>query len=561
MLKYKVTKELPQFNTTSPVFFDIETEKLYLGTRLVQVYQPDTSNIVYILDTDLISLDTIKEWLKDKWLIGHGLTYDFGTLNMTSAKFDDTLYLSRIAYPEWREYGLDKIIDRIVPEDLYEGLDKKKLQKAGFIKGAYLSQAQLRYSATDVYALQYIWELKKIQIARDNMAYKVDILNMKYAVEYQQNGLIPNREDVRKELDKLEDKIEENYQILNGVNCNSYKQVREALNSNESSKEYLIKVISQQGPKATLAKAVYDQRRLLKRRTMLESYNKPIVYTKFNVAGAITGRFTSTGGDLDNGINAQQIPRDLQYIFNQNTEDTVVVHADYSTAELRAGCSIMRDETMYQQLKDGIDLHKVSASLATGKPLEDITKEDRQKGKAVSFGFIFGMSAASFVEYAYVNYGVIFTEEEAKIIKSKYNSMYTGISAYHKLKWNTYKETPAVTPLGHICMSRLGTDAINHATQGGIAETMKLAVHYLCKDYPEATKYIFNIVHDAAYMRVPVGTQKVWADRLVKAMFKGWKEICKVEMLYYKDIPMGVEYEYIDPDGTYVCEEIFDGNS
>jgi len=558
MLNFKVVDALPTLDPAKPTFSDIETEKLYVGTRLVQVYQPSTSDTIYLVDTDIIDLEDIKAWLKPLWTVFHGCSYDFGTLNMTTEKFDDTLYLARLAYPQWKEYALDKVVGFLGHSTLYDGLDKKKLQKAAFIRGAYLSQAQLRYAATDVYALSKIWEDEKIQRVRESMAYKVDILNIKYAVEYQQNGLIPDRAAVREELDKLEDKIEHNSKILNGINCNSYKQVREALNSTESSKEYLIKVISNGGSYSKLAKAIYDQRRLLKRRTMLTSYNKPIVHTRFNVNGAVTGRFTSTGGDLPDGINAQQIPRDLQYIFNKNTEDTVVIHADYSTAELRAGCSIMKDETMYKQLLKGMDLHKVSASLATGKPIEAITKEDRQKGKAVSFGFIFGMSAASFVEYAYVNYGVIFTQEEAKVIKQKYNGMYKGISSYHKLKWNNYKTTPAVTPLGHICMPRLGTDAINHATQGCIAETMKLAVHYLCKEYPDATKYIFNIVHDAAYLRVPIHKEEVWSNRLVRAMLKAWKEMCKTEMLTYKDIPMGVEYEYLSSTGKYVCEEIFE---
>ena len=96
-------------------------------------------------------------------------------------------------------------------------------------------------------------------------------------------------------------------------------------------------------------------------------------------------------------------------------------------------------------------------------------------------------------------------------------------------------------------MARLGTDAINFATQGCIADTTKLSVHYLCREYPEAIKYIFNIVHDAIYLRVPKGDEQLWVDRVVIAMKKGWSEMCKFPMLKYKDIPMPVEYSYIDP--------------
>jgi len=542
-----------------PTFGDIETDGLYINTRLIQLYQPDTNeDIIYIIDTDIIELQEAKEFLKPLWIVWHGGSYDMGTLNMTPARFDDTLYLARTAYPEWQNFKLDNAISQLGWDKLYADFDKKAMQKAGFIKGAYLSQRQLLYSATDVYALAQIWKNARIQATREKLAYKVDILSLKYSIEYQQNRLIVSQQDVRDELDKLVDIIEANDRELGGLKPNSPKQVKEYLGTDSSAKEVLIKIITEQGPKARMAQLVYDQRRLLKRRTFLNSYNYPSVVTRFNPAGAATGRFTSTGKDLPRGINAQQITRDLQYIFTKDTKDTVVVHADYSTAELRAGCSIMKDAQMYKELKDGKDLHKIAATLAIGGSPEDITKAERQKGKAISFGFIFGMSASSFVEYAYVNYGVVFTPEEAKEIKANYKRRYPQIAKYAQARWNDYKTVPVETPLGRRNKARLGTDAINYATQGCIAETTKLAIHYLVKEYPETLKYIYNVVHDAIYLRVPKGTEAKWAKILVDKMKMGWTEMCKRPMLFYKDIPMPVEVEYNDyssGEAKYICIE------
>lgn len=551
MVQFKVIEsleELPEFSPSTETFCDIETQDFYINTRLVQVYQPTTSPIIYLLDTDIIPLDTIKDVLRPLWTIWQGCSYDFGTLNMTTARFDDILYLARIAYPSWQDFTLDNIVSKLGHNHLYDGLDKKKMQKLGFIPGTYLSQAQLRYAATDVYALSLIWQNAQIQKCRDVTAYKLDILSMKYAVQYQQNGLLSHQASVRKELDKIEDEINTNYEALGGLNPNSPKQVCIALNSEASDKPTLIKLI---GDGNTIAELVYKQRRLLKRRTMLHTYNFPKVITRFNVAGAATGRFTSTGGALERSINAQQIPRSLQYIFNQDTEDTVVVHADYSTAELRAACSIMQEPVMYKELKDGKDLHIAAAAMASGKPESSIDKEGRQKGKAVSFGKIFGQSSKSFVEFAYTNYGVKISLDESAIIHTKYTNKYTMINKYHKARWNDYKDVPVSTPLGHRNKARLGTDAINYATQGCIAETTKLAIHYLCTEYPEAINYIFNVVHDAIYLRVPRGTEEVWAELLVTAMKKGWTEMCKSPMLFYKDIPMPVEVEYRDVKKEY----------
>lgn len=561
MIKFKIINDLNEIShlvTDKPMFCDIETAKLYVDCRLIQVYQPEVDDMIYIIDTDIIDLEEVKNWLKTYWTIWQGCAYDFGTLNMTTDKFDDVLLLARNAYPEWREYKLDNIVSRLGYDYLYDGLDKKALQKQGFIKGAYLSQVQLKYSATDVYALSKIWEDFSIQKARDIFSYKVDILSIKHAMAFQQNGLIVHQPSVRKELDLVETKIDSYYTKLGGLNPNSPKQCKEALGTASTDKNTLIKLIANDND---LAEAIYIQRRQLRRRTFLNSYNFPKIYTRFNPSGAVTGRFTSSGGDLDRSINAQQITRDLQYIFHQpaiiDGVQTVVLHADFSTAELRAGCSIMQEPTMYEELKAGHDLHRLAALLAMpDKTLADITKADRQKGKAISFGLIFGMSADSFQEYAYVNYGVKFTAEECKIIKQKYNTKYQNIARYHNTKWQKYKSIPNETPTGRRCMANLGTDAINYATQGCIADTTKLSAHYINKEDSRANNYIFNIVHDAIYMRVPEVDVEYWAEVLVRNMKKGWTEMCKMPMLYYKDIPMPVEYEYILSDGTKICKEV-----
>lgn len=555
-MEFKIIKnleELPKFNKDLPSFMDIETQDFYGYIRLIQIYQPETSPLIYILDLDYLDLDEVKELIKPLWSVFHNASYDFGTLNMTTAKFDDTVYLARSAYPQWnilkcdtgsKPYSLDTVIKRLGLLYLYEGIDKKKMQKAGFLKGAYLSHEQYRYSATDVYALSIIWKDKGIQNTRELLSYKVDILALGYAIKYQQNGLIVDRNSVRKELDAVEIKIKENEILLSGLNPNSPKQCKEALGTASTDKPTLIKLISEGN---TIAKNIYEQRRLIKRRGFLTSYNKPKVYTKFNPAGAVTGRFTSTGGDLEDGINSQQITRNLQYIFNQDTEDTCVVHADYSTAQLRIATSIMKEPVMYQELKSGIDLHIMAASMVTHKPLDQITKEDRQKGKAVNFGLIFGMSASSFQEYAFTNYNVIFTLEECKIITTKYKNKYKNIAQYHNYMWENYKKQNffVSTPLGRRATPNLGTDAINIPTQGGEGDMTKLATHYLCKEDFRATEYIYNVVHDAIYMRVPKVDAEYWANTLVRNMKKGWEELCKCDMMHYKDIPMPVEVEYL----------------
>lgn len=567
-------EELKHFTTDLPTFSDIETDGLYTNTRLIQLYQPidlmeqesnEQVQEVYILDTDIITLNDIKDFIKPLWTVWYNASYDFGTLNMTTDRFDDLFYLTRTAYPEFMEFSLDKTVENIGLGKLYEGLDKKALQKQGFVQGAYLSQAQLRYSAIDVYALSLIWKNQNIQNGRDIIAYKVDILSMKYAIEYQQNGLIVDTiERDKKMIECVATVANLRPEFPDGFNPNSYKQVRAYLGIEKSDYDTLVKYAASENPLAEKAGLLISLKKSLKEISYLNSIQFPVMYTKFNVAGAITGRFTSSGGDLPNGFNAQQIPRAFQPLFKHDTEDTVVVGLDYSTLELRIAAAIYGEVNMYEELMRGEDLHTNMAILSTGKTLHKdgikgsdydtiktgsadhgqwITKTDRTLAKAINFGYVFGMSAATYQNYSYVSYGIKCTLQEAERLRNTYFSKYPSIKKYHQYVWNNYKKPTFTyqTALGRRVKPKLGTDGINGPVQGSGGETTKLAVHYLIKEYPEVIKYIYNVVHDAIYLRVPKADEELWTERLRVSMVKGWVEISKTPLFKYKDIPMPVD--------------------
>ena len=54
-------------------------------------------------------------------------------------------------------------------------------------------------------------------------------------------------------------------------------------------------------------------------------------------------------------------------------------------------------------------------------------------------------------------------------------------------------------------------------------------------------KYIYNVVHDAVYARVPELEHPYYDGLVRKGMLKGWTEISKTSLFKYKDIPMKVE--------------------
>jgi DNA polymerase I-like protein with 3'-5' exonuclease and polymerase domains len=98
------------------------------------------------------------------------------------------------------------------------------------------------------------------------------------------------------------------------------------------------------------------------------------------------------------------------------------------------------DKAMINAIQTGVDLHKLTASKTSHKPMEEVTKEDRQRAKAVNFGLIYGMSAPTLKKYAWFNYGVRMTEQEAQDTRDAFFELYEGIAKWHTTTWNVYKQ-------------------------------------------------------------------------------------------------------------------------
>ena len=105
-------------------------------------------------------------------------------------------------------------------------------------------------------------------------------------------------------------------------------------------------------------------------------------------------------------------------------EGSKLVVADYSQIELRAAAAIAGETKMIEAYQRGEDLHRGTAAAVLGKPLEQVTKEDRQLAKAVNFGLLYGQSAPGLVKYAASSYGVTLTEDDAQEIRAKFFRTY-----------------------------------------------------------------------------------------------------------------------------------------
>lgn len=130
--------------------------------------------------------------------------------------------------------------------------------------------------------------------------------------------------------------------------------------------------------------------------------------------------------------NIQQIPRDSAYrrCFMAPPGRLLVI-ADYSQIELRIAARMSGDARMLEACRAGEDLHRLTASLVSGKPMAQVTPRDRQAAKAVNFGLIYGMGAAGLQQYAQQAYGVDMTLAQATLFRRRFFEAYEGIGRWH----------------------------------------------------------------------------------------------------------------------------------
>lgn len=150
------------------------------------------------------------------------------------------------------------------------------------------------------------------------------------------------------------------------------------------------------------------------------------LHTHFKPYHTVTGRLSSENPNL------QQVPRDtfVRGIFG-GRPGWSIIDADYSQIELRIVAHYTQDKAMLRAYNMGRDLHMETAIAVTGLPEEDIDAETRKKAKAVNFGFVYGMGAPKFQEYARDNYGVNVSLVEAKKARDDYFDLFRSLRKWH----------------------------------------------------------------------------------------------------------------------------------
>lgn len=252
------------------------------------------------------------------------------------------------------------------------------------------------------------------------------------------------------------------------------------------------------------------------------------IHTTFKLHGTTTGRLSSGKGDEEKvsgkvqnrGVNLQQVPRDpfVKGIFGGGP-GKVFLECDYSQIELRVAAYIARERTMIQLYQNEQDIHTATAMKMTGKPASRVTGEERKKAKPVNFGFLYGMSAATFVQTAWNNYGVEVTEEESLEFRKAFFSQFPDLLTWHSRQRKLAAKYKRVqSPIGRVrhlpdidsadraVKASAERQAINSPVQSFASDLAILALVTLTKEFRARGMGARSVgtVHDAINFEVPI---------------------------------------------------------
>ncbi len=251
------------------------------------------------------------------------------------------------------------------------------------------------------------------------------------------------------------------------------------------------------------------------------------VHASFNQTVAVTGRLSSSDPNLQNIPIRTELGRQIRKAFVPSGPDRVLVTADYSQIELRVLAHFCRDKALLDAFQQDRDIHQFVASQVFGVPLDEVSREQRGKAKAVNFGIIYGQTAYG------LSRGTGMGVAEAQDFIDKYFKRYPGIQTFIRkvhadARRNGFVKTilgrrraiPDINSRNTNARSAAERLATNTVIQGSAADLIKRAminIHNRIKRETRPSRMLIQ-VHDELVFDVPRNAVEPEADFIRREM-------------------------------------------
>ena len=294
-----------------------------------------------------------------------------------NVEYDDTMIASLVFYTGTNaargklSHSLASCVSRELKEDM------AKDEQVSDWSRRPLTREQLEYAARDAAVLPDLYDrlMTRIDKAGLRAVYELELRVARAVDAMQRNGfavnvarLDPLVQEVTEQAETLKAELEQDW----GINPGSSKQLREMFRLDEiegwprtpagapKTDQDAMWALVDRYP--SVEKWIEWKRVEKLRSTYGKSLQKQIrdgrIHARFNPFGAGTGRFSSSGPNLQN------IPKDERYrsLFWAGAEDRVLIKADYASIELWVAAILWDDPHMQHALQLGVNMHVATAA-------------------------------------------------------------------------------------------------------------------------------------------------------------------------------------------------------
>lgn len=451
-----------------------------------------------------------------------------------------------------QRHGLAEVCRRYLGESV-----DKTLQTSDF--SGPLSDDQIMYAARDAELLPRLYDVMAQRLASYKLR-RVSQLEFRTVMPVLAMELRGIRVDMERWLElesryqgacrELEDALmrelpmEGSLPGISGVNLHAPEQVRASLSqlgvNVESTADAHLKHVRDQHPVVDKILRFRHLQKILNT-TMTHVREKWVketgrIHPTYMQIASASGRFACSDP------NIQQVPREteIRSCFIPAEGYSFIV-ADYSQVELRVCAGLSGDRIMLDAYQKHQDLHRLTAALTMGKPLEEVTKTERQAAKAINFGLIYAMGPGGLQRSAKTGYGVDMDLERARTLRVHFFHNYRGVKQWQEQLEKQVRASGYVrTAAGRI--RQFGdegirvTELLNIPVQGTAAEGLKSALCIFWDRIKTSAldAHVVAIIHDEIVVEAKSDQAEQVQALLVDSMIDGMSWLIP-------DVPFEVE--------------------
>ena len=233
------------------------------------------------------------------------------------------------------------------------------------------------------------------------------------------------------------------------------------------------------------------------------------IHTSFNQTGAATGRLSSSNPNLQNIPIKTELGREIRAAFVPRTGWKMLV-ADYSQIELRLLAHLSKDPVLVQAFRSGEDIHTRTAAEVMGVPPMFVTREARNRAKAVNFGIVYGISSFGLAQQLGIS------RREAEQYIQSYFERYAGVRQFiddtiqhvrqtgvTKTLFGRERPIPDMNTRNPNARGFAERTAVNSPLQGTAADLIKIAMIRIDRQLERFEAKMLLQVHDELVLEAP----------------------------------------------------------